>query len=124
MRIFEDIRAKELKLYSLYVNTSGYAFIQFWPSKKKKYFFPNEKGYIFINGRKINLKRLIYSVTYPKINLSNKVIVKLKGNTFSIFNLFALTKNQLRLVLKYKLEVTKNMCTGECALLPVVEIKK
>lgn len=116
MRIFEDIKSKDFKLYSLYVNTSGYAYIEYWPTFKRKYFYPNENGYIFINGKKLNIKRLIYKAAFPYCDIKNKVVVKLKGNIYSIFNLFALTKNQFRLVKKYGLEVKKNENTGECYL--------
>lgn len=114
MRIFEDIKAKDYKLYTLYINTSGYAYIEYWPTFKRKYFYPNDNGYIFINGRKLNLKRLIYQSAFPYFDLRDKIVVKLKGNIYSIFNLFALTKNQLRLVKKYNLKVIKNQNTGEC----------
>lgn len=114
MRIFEDIKAKDYKLYTLYINTSGYAYIEYWPTFKRKYFYPNDNGYIFINGRKLNLKRLIYQSAFPYFDLSDKIVVKLKGNIYSIFNLFALTKNQLRLVKKYNLKVIKNQNIGEC----------
>lgn len=116
MRIFEDIKAKDCKLYTLYINTSGYAYIEYWPTRKRKYFFPNDAGFIFINGRRINLKRLIYQLAFPYLDLREKVVTKLKGNTYSIFNLFALTKNQLRLVKKHNLKVEKNECTGECKI--------
>lgn len=114
MKIFEDAKVQDFKLYSLYVNTSGYAYIEFWPSRKRKYFFPNEKGYIFVFGKKINLKRLIYSAAYPKLDLTGKVVVKIKGNRFSIFNLAILTKNQLRTARKYGCKIRRNRQTGEC----------
>ncbi len=114
MRIFEDVKVQDSKLYSLYVNMSGYAYAEFWPSRKRKYFFPNEKGYIFVFGKKLNLKRLIYSAAYPNLDLSGKIVVKIRGNRFSIFNLVILTKNELRLARKYGYKIRRNMRTGEC----------
>ncbi len=119
MRIFEDVKAQDFKFYTLYVNTSGFAYIEFWPSRKRKYFFPNEKGYIFVFRKKLNLKRLIYHAAFPGLDLTDKVVVKIKGNRFSIFNLCALTKNQYLQARRTGQKIRRNRATGECFLLPM-----
>lgn len=67
---------------------------------------PSKEGRIFVGGQILNFKRLIFSMTYPQIDLSNKVIYSTGG--FSIKNLFAVTKNQMLATIRYKYKLQKD----------------
>jgi len=97
----------------LYVNSTGYAILVDFATRKIINFYkPNENGYIFVRGEKINLKRLLFEITYPQISIKNKVVVSL-GKTFNVLNLVAVEKNQFRNLKKYQGVVCKNQNTGQ-----------
>ena len=97
----------------LYVNSTGYAILVDFATRKIINFYkPNENGYIFVRGEKINFKRLLFEITYPQIDLKNKVVISL-GKTFNVLSLVALDRSQFRNLIKYKTEVHKNQNTGQ-----------
>lgn len=107
-----EICVKNYEDCDLYVNTTGYAYLKFFDTGKIKPLMPNKNGYIFVKGKKINLKRWIFKITYPKISLKNKVVVAL-GQSLNVLNLIAISKNQYRNLQKHKMVVVKNQNTGE-----------
>lgn len=105
--------AKHYADSDLYINSTGYAvLIDFDTRKPIRVFIPNKNGYIFVKGEKINFKRLVFKITYPQIELKNKVVVSL-GKTFNVLSLVAVEKNQFRNLKKYQCTVYKNQNTGQ-----------
>jgi hypothetical protein len=104
----------------LFLDTTGVARLCGpYPERKiLKEYYPNENGYIKVRGERMNFKRYLWQIVYPQTDLTNKEVFKIKGEKFNINNLCPLTKNEYLLFNSGKIEVRKNVNSGEVFILP------
>lgn len=109
-----EYRVHEGKYADLYFDTTGLAKIRLFATREviKKY-YPNKNGYIFINRIPVNFARLLYKMVYPKIDLSDKIVVRI-GPSYDISYLYALTRKEWMHHMKTKKKIIKNPLNGEC----------
>lgn len=112
----EEFNIKFNHKYEITLSSRGFVIIKNLFTNKLTVCMPNQCGYIFIDSKRVNFKRLIYSKVYPNLDLTNKVIFNQIPNNFSIDNLFAVSKNELLLLKKYNFDVKKEEQTGVCYL--------
>ena len=97
----EEFNVKINHKYNITLNSKGFAIVQNLFTNISTVFMPNKQGYIFIDQKRVNFKRLLYSKMYPNLDLTEKIVFALTPNNFSIDNLFATSKNELLLFKKY-----------------------
>lgn len=104
----------------LFLDTTGVARL-FGPYPERKIlkeYYPNDKGYIKIKGARLNFKDYLWRIVYPQTDLTNKEVFKIKGKKWNINNLCPLSHNDYILFKNGKIELQKNINSGEVFILP------
>lgn len=104
----------------LFLDTTGVARLCGpYPERKiLKEYYPNDQGFIYVKGKRLNFKEYLWQMVYPLTDLTNKEVFKIKGKIWNINNLCPLSHNDYILFKNGKIEVQKNINSGEVLILP------